>query len=129
PLAHGQYLLETALPLPYWHGHEMVFGFGTAALAGFLLTAVPNWINTGPVRGARLALLACVWLAARVAAWTAGPLWFAAIDLAFLPTLVAMIAPGIIRRSGKRNGVFVLMLAILWSADLAVHLEALGRAV
>jgi uncharacterized protein involved in response to NO len=126
PLVHGHYMIETALPLPYWHGHEMVFGFGTAALAGFLLTAVPNWINSGPVRGARLALLTAVWVAGRIAAWTAGAAWFAALDLAFLPTLAAMIAPGIILRSGKRNGVFVLLLAILWSANLAVHLEALG---
>src|SRR5262249_61833067 len=66
PLAHGHYLIETALPLPYWHGHEMVFGFGTAALAGFLLTPLPNWINSGPVRGTRLALLAAVGVAGRI---------------------------------------------------------------
>jgi uncharacterized protein involved in response to NO len=126
PLVHGHYLIATVLPLPYWHGHEMVFGFGAAALAGFLLTAVPNWINSGPVRGPKLALLAAIWLAGRIAAWTAGPALFAALDLAFLPALAAMIAPGIIVRSGKRNGVFVLLLAILWGADLAVHLEALA---
>ena len=28
---------------PYWHAHEMLFGYSSAALAGFLLTAVPNW--------------------------------------------------------------------------------------
>lgn len=26
-----------------WHGHEMVFGFTAAVIAGFLLTAAPNW--------------------------------------------------------------------------------------
>lgn len=128
PLVHGHYLIETALPLPYWHGHEMVFGFGAAALAGFLLTAVPNWTGGGPVRGWRLALLASVWLFGRIAAWISGAnaLPFAIIDLAFLPLLTALIAPGIIVRNARRNGVFVVLLALLWAANAAVHLDALG---
>ncbi len=128
PLAHGHYLIETALPLPYWHGHEMVFGFGAAAMAGFLLTAVPNWTGSGPVRGGRLALLAAVWLLGRIAAWVSGAdaLPFAIVDLAFLPLLAALIAPGIIARNARRNGVFVLLLALLWAANAAVHLDALG---
>ena len=27
-----------------WHSHEMIFGFTAAILAGFLLTAVENWL-------------------------------------------------------------------------------------
>lgn len=128
PLAHGHYLIETALPLPYWHGHEMVFGFAAAALAGFLLTAVPNWTNSGPVRGWRLALLTAVWLLGRIAAWVSGAnaLAFAVIDLAFLPLLVLLVAPGIILRNARRNGVFVLLLMLMWIANLATHLDALG---
>jgi len=36
-----------------WHGHEMLFGYTVAVIAGFLLTAVRNWtgIDT-PVHGA-----------------------------------------------------------------------------
>ncbi|RYV43509.1 short-chain dehydrogenase, partial [Brucella abortus] len=34
-----------------WHAHEMVFGFSSAVLAGFLLTAVPNWTGRLPVSG------------------------------------------------------------------------------
>ena len=32
----------------YWHSHEMIFGYGMAVVAGFMLTAVRNWtkINT-----------------------------------------------------------------------------------
>src|SRR5437868_9144772 len=33
----------TGLPPQLWHAHEMVFGFVAAAIAGFLLTAVPSW--------------------------------------------------------------------------------------
>jgi uncharacterized protein involved in response to NO len=46
-----------ALPLPrqppqLWHGHEMVFGFVAAAIAGFLLTAVPSWTGARGFAGA-----------------------------------------------------------------------------
>jgi uncharacterized protein involved in response to NO len=34
------------LPLMWWHGHEMVFGFVSAAIAGFLLTASPVWTGS-----------------------------------------------------------------------------------
>src|SRR5215470_2307221 len=64
--AHG-YALPSALPAMTWHAHEMIFGFALAALAGFLLTAIPNWTGRLPLRGARLAGLAALWLAGRAA--------------------------------------------------------------
>ena len=30
---------------PSWHGHEMLFGFATAAIGGFLMAAVPKWTS------------------------------------------------------------------------------------
>src|SRR4029078_12036962 len=45
----------TASPLA-WHAHEMVFGFAAAAVAGFLLTAVPNWTGALPISGPPLML-------------------------------------------------------------------------
>ena len=50
-----------------WHIHEMFFGFVMAAIAGFLLTAVPNWTKRLPVAGWPLAGLAGLWLLGRVA--------------------------------------------------------------
>ena len=41
-----------------WHIHEMLFGFVMAAIAGFLLTAIPNWTGRLPVSGGAVALLA-----------------------------------------------------------------------
>lgn len=125
---HGGLTIASPLPVAWWHGHEMVFGFGLAAVAGFLLTAVPNWTAVGPVRGGRLFVLWAVWLAARVLAWGGeGGAWlFAVIDLAFLPLLATMVAPSILVRSAKRNGVFLAMLALLFVANLAYHGDALG---
>jgi uncharacterized protein involved in response to NO len=109
------------------HGHEMIFGFATAALAGFLLTAVPGWAKTGPVRGWRLAFLALLWLAGRAgAAAGADPAVYAALDLAFLPGLAAFVAPGILRGSAKRNAILLVVLAVMWTANAGVHLAMLG---
>ena len=55
-----------------WHIHEMLFGFGGAAIGGFLLTAVPNWTGGPPVAGVRLMILVAAWLLARVVALTGG---------------------------------------------------------
>lgn len=114
-----------------WHGHAMVFGFASAALAGFLLTAVPNWTGMPPVRGWRLGALVGLWLAARILAFWPGAIKagiFALVDLAFWPFLAALVAPSILRRNAKRNGVFVVILSALFLADLGWHLEALGVA-
>ena len=49
-----------------WHAHEMVFGYSTAVIAGFLLTAVSNWTGTRTLHGWSLALLFFIWLLARI---------------------------------------------------------------
>ena len=62
-----------APPLPFstmhWHAHEMIFGYGMAVAAGFLLTAVRNWTQITTLKGFQLAGLATLWLAARAAGW------------------------------------------------------------
>ena len=47
----GAVTLPTAFPLVPWHAHEMIFGVVTAAVAGFLLTAIPNWTGRMPLQG------------------------------------------------------------------------------
>ncbi|WP_443191629.1 NnrS family protein, partial [Pseudomonas indica] len=48
-----------------WHRHEMLFGFGVAIVAGFLLTAVQTWTGRPGLSGRPLGLLAGLWLAGR----------------------------------------------------------------
>jgi uncharacterized protein involved in response to NO len=131
PFAHGHFAIATSLPPAFWHGHEMAFGFAAAALAGFLLTAVPGWTGMPAIRGAKLAALVGLWLAARLAAWLPPlvPAWlFALIDLAFLPAVALVIAGPLLARSAKRNGAMLLLLALLTAANAAVHADALGLA-
>lgn len=116
-------------PPTLWHAHEMTFGFIGAAIAGFLLTAVPNWTGQRAVAGAPLVALLGVWLAARVAIATAS--WWpaavvAAIDVAFFPLLAALIAPPLLR-AGNRNWRLLLVLGALTICDAVFHLEILRR--
>lgn len=115
------------LPAMLWHGHEMLFGFIAAAIAGFLLTAVPSWTGCRGFGGRPLVLLAAAWLAGRLAMalGTHLPLPLVALaELAFLPGLAALIAPPILREK-NRNLPMLAVLAALWLAD-AVYLYALA---
>jgi uncharacterized protein involved in response to NO len=118
-----------ALPPTWWHAHEMVFGFVTAAVAGFLLTSVPNWTASAPVSGRRLAGLAALWLIGRVAVALSGllpPLAVAVADLAFLPALAAAIAPPLLRARRLQNLGFPVVLLALAGCNLGFHLAAAG---
>ena len=100
-LAMGLWVGALALGLPIgqgyggpaWHAHEMLFGYTSAALAGFLLTAIPNWTGRLPVSGVPLAVLFLVWLAGRLALIAPSSLgmgWAIALDMAFLPLLFSI---------------------------------------
>jgi uncharacterized protein involved in response to NO len=131
PLWVAAYLGALVLPSPWpaslWHGHEMLFGYAAAVLAGFLLTAAPSWSGRTPVQGGGLAALALIWLAGRVASSAGGavPLAAAAVDLAFLPALAIAITPTL-QAAPRRNRVFLPLLGVLLLANLGVHLDAQG---
>ncbi|MGH8293931.1 MAG: NnrS family protein [Steroidobacteraceae bacterium] len=130
-------MLTTGLELPSrfdpltWHVHEMLFGFVLAAVAGFLLTAIPNWTGRQPVRGAPLATLAGLWILGRVAAVVSAwmPVWLAiAADLAFPVALAAVVAREIIVSGNRRNLPVIAPLVVLALADGLTDssLEGLG---
>jgi len=135
PLWLAQLFGGLSLSLGYapvlWHGHEMLFGFGTAAVGGFLLTAVPNWTGAAGVKGAPLGLLVAIWLAARIAMALGGllPPWVALIpSLAFLPLLGAFLALPLIKAGKVRNIMFLGLLLVLTIADALVQVEMNGWA-
>jgi uncharacterized protein involved in response to NO len=116
-------------PPTFWHAHEMLFGFVGATVGGFLLTAVPNWTKTRPLSGAPLVVLLVLWLAGRFAMWSGGlapPLVVAVIDLAFLPTLLAAIAPALLATRSKKHLLLLLPFTFLFIGNLAMHLAAMG---
>ena len=71
PAFYGYLGLGTSFAPRDWHVHEMLFGYIAAVVAGFLLTAVPNWTGRLPLQGQPLMTLFSVWVAGRVAS----PAW------------------------------------------------------
>lgn len=130
--ASGGFLdLPIGIAPQYWHGHELVFGFGSAALGGFFLTAVPNWTGAKTAPARFIALAAGLWLAGRVAMTVSGwvpPGLVALVDLAFLPLLGAKIATQLLKRPKPQNVMFLGLLTIVWLANLLTHLEFMGLA-
>lgn len=118
-----------ALPLFRWHGHEMIFGFVSAAIAAFLLTASAAWTGTPPVAGVRLAALAVLWIAGR---FVASPLTglhatpAVLVDVLFFPALAATLAVPLVRTRNVRNYPFPVMLGLLFVADALFHARELG---
>ena len=110
-----------ALPGVYWHAHEMLFGFVMAAVAGFLLTAVPSWTGAPGFAGRPLIITVALWLAGRIAMATVGdvPFWLTATaELSLLPALLLMLAPPILR-ARNRNLPILGVVTLLWLIDAA----------
>lgn len=127
----GVLVLPGDLDGPLWHRHEMLFGFAGAAIAGFILTAIPNWTGRLPVSGWRLGVLVSLWLAGRIGFLTAaaiGPLAAAVLDLSFLTTLAAMIARELIAGKNWRNLPVLVLISCFALGNWLVHFETTGIA-
>ncbi len=119
---------DAYLDATYWHAHEMVFGFTTAVIAGFLLTAASNWSARETLTGPPLLGVAALWLAARIAMVVPGLARgiTAGLDLAFLPLIALAVARPIVASRSRRNYGMIALLLALWAADVTVHLDVLG---
>jgi uncharacterized protein involved in response to NO len=124
-------VIPSAMPPLVWHAHEMVFGYAAAAVAGFLLTAIPNWTGRLPLQGAPLAALVLLWLIGRL-----GVLFSAVIgvplaalaDLSFPAAFLAVVAREILAGKNWRNLPMLVALSLLLIGNALVHLESLAIA-
>ncbi|MBI4922353.1 MAG: NnrS family protein [Devosia nanyangense] len=108
-----------------WHAHEMLFGYASAALAGFMLTAIPNWTGRLPVSGLPLLGLVVVWSLGRlVMAWPGllGEVPSMVIDACFLPLLALIAGREIVAGKNWKNLKILAGLAALSAANIAFHL-------
>lgn len=107
-----------------WHIHAMLFGFVPAAIAGFMLTAIPNWTGRLPIRGAPLILLVVLWLLGRIGCFISAmlPLWLtAAVDLAFPVALCIVAAHEIVAARNWRNLMMPAPIGVLAVANLLMY--------
>ncbi len=99
----------------WWHAHEMLFGFGAAIVAGFLLTAVQNWTAHPGVRSWPLVLVVVLWALPRALLPWLGEhnTLLMAADLLWLPLCAWYLAKPIVVTRQWRNLFFVPLLVVL----------------
>lgn len=115
----------------WWHIHEMLFGFGCAIVAGFLLTAIQNWTGIRGISGLPLLGLFMLWLAGRVALVLPTLLndyVIILIDLSFLPAVAYILGKPLVKIKQYRNLFFVPVLVLFTVANIEMHLAKLGLA-
>ena len=109
-----------------WHVHEMLFGYLSGVMAGFLLTAVPNWTGRLPVLGAPLVLLVGLWVAGRVAMVMAPQsIWAAIVDSAFLAVFAGVIWREVLAGRNWKNLPVCALVSLLALANIGVHMRPL----
>ena len=109
-----------------WHAHELLFGYVSAVVAGFLLTAIPNWTGRLPVRGGQLLALFLLWAAGRIALLAVDWIGLAAamvVDALFLVVFALAIIREIIAGGNWRNLKTVGLVSVLAVANICFHGE------
>lgn len=126
----GQIQAEFLYPAREWHVHEMLFGYLPALIAGFLLTAMPNWTDRMPLRGAPLLLMFLLWLAGRLLVMVpvAGGPVTAGVDGTFLVILAAYVWREIVAAGAWDRAPIGMLVSFFAGANILFHLSALqGR--
>ncbi len=105
-----------------WHAHEMLFGFTTAVIAGFLLTAVRAWTNEPTPSGVPLMGLAALWVCGRILVLTPFGLTAAIVNAAFPVAVAVAIGIPMWRSRNLRNYFLAGLLVLLGVLIIVVHL-------
>ena len=129
PMLFGAVTPPTTLDPLHWHAHELVYGYVPAIVAGFLLTAVPNWTGRLPVTGVPLLIVFVLWLAGRAMVLFSayvGALAAAAVDVSFLLALGVVIAREIIAGGNTRNLKVLAVVGVLSAGNIVFHVEVLA---
>ncbi|MDP7591561.1 MAG: NnrS family protein [Litorilituus sp.] len=109
----------------WWHIHEMVFGFGCAIIAGFLLTAVQNWTGVRGAQGNTLLVLFLLWFTGRIVVLfpsLLGETLTTIVDISFLPAVAYVLGKPIVAIKQYRNLFFVPLLLLFTIINLEMHL-------
>lgn len=125
----GEFTVDNYFDPNLWHAHEMLLGYSSAVIAGFLLTAVRNWTGRPSLNGDQLAGLCLLWIYGRILPFYAGllpDLLIAAVDFSFLPVLLYKVSQPIIVTKHQQGMVFLIFLALMSIANGLIHIEQLG---
>ena len=127
PVLYGDMTIPSMFSARDWHVHELLYGYLSAVIAGFLLTAIPNWTGRLPLQGLPLAFLVLTWLAGRYVITFSdriGWLGTMVVDVAFLALMTGTVVREIVAGRNWRNLKIVALLGLLGVSNLGFHLEA-----
>ena len=127
PALSGSLELPSQFDAASWHAHEFLFGYLSAVIAGFLLTAVPNWTGQLPIVGWPLGGLFVLWVGGRAGVLLSDglpSLAVALVDLAMPVALTGFLAREIIVGKNWRNLIVLTMLGIFTISNAIFHWEA-----
>ncbi len=111
----------------WWHQHEMLFGFVSAIVVGFLLTAVQTWTGVPGIRGGGLLCLVALWISGRLVFFLPLPeAVVLAVDLAFLPAAALVLGRSVVKVKQWRNTIFIPILLAMTAANALLHVAAQG---
>jgi len=115
--------------LNLWHAHEMVFGYGLAVIAGFLLTAIKNWTGVQTAAHGQLKLLVALWLLARLVVYIPGlPVLLLAIgDVAFSILLIYFVAQPLVKVGNRRNYKMIVLVSLFATLNVLSHVMLLNQ--
>lgn len=128
-MSNGSLHMDNYYPATYWHAHEMLLGYSTAVIAGFLLTAVRNWTGQQTVNPDQLASLSFLWVYGRVTPFYSELLpdaLIAAVDFAFLPALIYFVSKPLLKTGQSKNLIFSGLLLLMMVGNGLMHTEVLG---
>ena len=113
----------------FWHAHEMIFGYGLAVAAGFLLTAEKNWTGVQTLHGKPLLGLLLLWLLARLLPFFLdedGIVILAFVDLLFGLILTIVTAYPIIKAKQWHQSAFPSKMALMLISNIIFYLGLLN---
>lgn len=125
----GWHFPLNGVPAVTWHAHEMVFGYSAAVVAGFLLTAVPNWTGTAAVNGRILIVIFGAWLGARFLSLVGGADLLpvsAGLDLIFITGLFGCVLWPVVRQKKWKQFAILAKVATLGAGNCLYYLGAGG---
>jgi uncharacterized protein involved in response to NO len=117
PLWAAQYSGWLGGANPFWHSHEMLFGYAFAVIAGFLLAAVRVWTLRPTPGGAPLAAIAGLWVVARVLAFFSLAA-SSVVDLIFAAAVAWGIGVPLVASGNRRNWFFIALVLALGAASI-----------
>lgn len=124
----GKQILSSTLAPVYWHGHELVFGYSMAVVAGFLLTAVQNWTGIRMPHGMSLTAIWLPWLCARVI-FALIPDWqllAEVLDMFFTVILLLVITRAVVKVKQWRQIGILSKLVLMLIANILFFCSSIG---